>query len=777
MKKFVITVASALMLIVTTYTIQPAALHAQEIHELTKSYKSELDKLKNKEEGEEFFWTHVKDAYGLTDNLLKFTDALVGGEYTKQIDYVMSVPEQRWNPAGWGYYEQTNVVKIIKKNVTKSTTTKNLSDYSSKISTGLKLYSLTSDIAKAIEGDDAAKLNSVKTTYDLVSGWLTTDFPGMGPAMTSVGFMSFALDKFIKTTLNEYNEYWWIQYRNYLENKYPGFVQSWAPLATQEGGKETIDKRLYEFWSDAEFDKGPTFYRASLYAKENFAKSFAAKYFRDYLQQSFKTLVKLNAEREEAKAYIQFLEGSRELQQIIDELKTLQTIIELAEKEMKEKEKTPVSLIISPAQTTLSIGETTTFTAFAIFEDEAITNISGNESIRWTPGNSFTAVEDGVFTLSVSYMGLSAQATISVEDEVSPQCNEPSEIFDEETGKCVCNAAEGYEMNDELGKCINIDRALDEVTEGVEDAKCEKESLIASLSRLDELVASGNRIAADFKGKLNKFIKEINDQNSNPCENSIIAVSYAGARETLTEYELLVEEVRSLSTDLILLSRLCPLEEINLDIAAILQKVSQLGARGQIQEGVTMMENQLHTFGCDKQKVEDQGDTIAEQGDPEILQAGGAGASEICGDGIDNDGDGLIDEGCEGVGNFNVIIILYDSGSAADDIFGLSVSGQGNLGTTPEGGSRTYPLRLSPGSYMATVTVIGAPDNVGTYTIRILEGDNEIAASTGGPPQGSVITVPFSIGGNPGAEAEIESILPSMRNFVRQIEQSEEKNN
>src|SRR6056297_1948554 len=106
MKKFVITIASAFMLIVTTYSIQPAALHGQDIHSLTNRYKSELDKLKNKEEGEEFFWTHVKDEFGMTDNLLTFTNALAGGQYTEQIEYVMSVPVQRWNMAGWGYYER-----------------------------------------------------------------------------------------------------------------------------------------------------------------------------------------------------------------------------------------------------------------------------------------------------------------------------------------------------------------------------------------------------------------------------------------------------------------------------------------------------------------------------------------------------------------------------------------------------------------------------------------------------------------------------------------------
>lgn len=439
------------------------------------------------------------------------------------------------------------------------------------------------------------------------------------------------------------------------------------------------------------------------------------------------------------------------------------------------EEEDPVSLTLSPSESTIKIGDNVDFTATAVYEDGSTTNVSNMAGVNWSiGGSSFTANEAGEFSVSVSFMGLSAQGVITVEEET--QCNEPSEILDE-TGSCVCNREAGYERNEELGRCVSIDDAIDEATEDGEEL-CDEEVLAANLARLDELVASGNRIAANFQATLNKFLKEVNDQNSNPCENSIIAVAYAGAKESLAEYELLVDEATRISTDLILEGSLCPLEEINLDITSILQKVSQLGPpQGQIEDGIATMENQLQTFGCDEQEVEDQGDTIAEQSDPEVLQAGGAGATETCGDGIDNDGDGLIDEDCEGTGNFNVIIVLYDSGSAADDIFGLSVSGQGNLGTTPEGGSRTYPLRLSPGSYVATVTVISAPDNTGTYTIRILEGDQEIAGDTGGPPQGTVVNVPFTVSGEAEASAETESILPRMMNFLRQIEQSEGGNN
>ncbi len=41
--------------------------------------------------------------------------------------------------------------------------------------------------------------------------------------------------------------------------------------------------------------------------------------------------------------------------------------------------------------------------------------------------------------------------------------------------------------------------------------------------------------------------------------------------------------------------------------------------------------------------------------------------------------------------------VLYDSGSAKDDTFSLTVSKFGNLGETPNGGQRSYGLNLPPG--------------------------------------------------------------------------------
>lgn len=151
------------------------------------------------------------------------------------------------------------------------------------------------------------------------------------------------------------------------------------------------------------------------------------------------------------------------------------------------------------------------------------------------------------------------------------------------------------------------------------------------------------------------------------------------------------------------------------------EHMNRTGSLGQL---VQACNEQIRAYGCDENELETLGNSIAQNGiDPDDLTNS---TGEICGDGVDNNGNGAIDEGCSSGGS--VIITVWDSGSLADDSFSLSVTGYGNLGSTPAGGQRIYTVNLPPGTYTATLTCILAPDNAGTYTISFSGG----ASGSGG---------------------------------------------
>lgn len=78
-------------------------------------------------------------------------------------------------------------------------------------------------------------------------------------------------------------------------------------------------------------------------------------------------------------------------------------------------------------------------------------------------------------------------------------------------------------------------------------------------------------------------------------------------------------------------------------------------------------------------------------------------SDEICGDGIDNDRDGNIDEHC----SVGFSVYLWDD-QCPDDVIGLVVDGT-NYGNTPEGKGREYNLsNLKPGSYTLTVIAVSS---------------------------------------------------------------------
>jgi PKD repeat protein len=92
--------------------------------------------------------------------------------------------------------------------------------------------------------------------------------------------------------------------------------------------------------------------------------------------------------------------------------------------------------------------------------------------------------------------------------------------------------------------------------------------------------------------------------------------------------------------------------------------------------------------------------------------------NEICGNGIDDDGDGYIDEGCS-----TISILLEDTGNVKDDVFRLFIDGVEIPPDTPVGGRRYYSIDgLSRGRHTVEVFVVRDTDPPGTFTLTLSGG-------------------------------------------------------
>lgn len=311
-----------------------------------------------------------------------------------------------------------------------------------------------------------------------------------------------------------------------------------------------------------------------------------------------------------------------------------------------------------------------------------------------------------------------------------------NEHWDEGEGDCVCD--DGF-TKDDKGKCVP--------EEEIDEDICSI-GYVKSLAQLiNFLIAENKSNESALQSYISKFNKEINDQSSDPCNNSIIAYCYYNASEIAARMAENVSDIQDITIEIIILQFYCPDLEQKMQGAGITIKslVSSISGLGMYKNKLAQMESRLGENGCDEDEVKDDGEKVVPpEGDPGFIQDGGI-STEMPGDGDDNDGDGQQDEEVQGLSGYNVTLVLYDSGSAADDVFSLSVNGYGNLGQTPAGGLRSYGLNLLPRTYTAVVTVVLAPDDVGTYTLTVLYKGESIGSITGSPPQGSSASLTFTV--------------------------------
>jgi len=302
---------------------------------------------------------------------------------------------------------------------------------------------------------------------------------------------------------------------------------------------------------------------------------------------------------------------------------------------LKSSERTPVAILISPENATLEVGEMITFQVFAIFENDSSLDITNSGLTSFSSGsNSFAATEEtepGEHIITVTYMNLSATSIITViekEGEEEGSCGE-NETWDDELKKCVC--IDGFEWIEDLGRCVSLDEAIKDLSDENRDTLCNEELMAEKLARLREIIAESMFKSTQFSNLLAQFMKAVNEKSTDPCHNQIIATAYSGAKkleQELLDYE---NEITEISTDLILEAALCGNINPDFETSSIIGLVGQFGPYlNTVSQGISLMESELLTFGCNQQDVADRGDAVAEiTADPEIISGLGSPGTDI----------------------------------------------------------------------------------------------------------------------------------------------------
>jgi len=283
-----------------------------------------------------------------------------------------------------------------------------------------------------------------------------------------------------------------------------------------------------------------------------------------------------------------------------------------------------------------------------------------------------------------------------------------------------------YECNSLQTSTDDINTAIKELTVDGENNKWDNKKTQNAVDNLNRLLDLERTIYRQFNVNYNKFVNEINDRNSNPLQNEIVALCLASAQNQLSSHSINKDTIDASGSALIAQSA----TNKDVDMMGILRILSEVQVQSDdIIKKLAEMKNLLAVRGGDIENIIANGERLIGQNkvNPEFAQDGGVNV-EFFGDGIDNFGDGLQDYLLGNQRRGNVLIVVWDGGNIADDIFEVSITGKGSLGTTPPGGRRNFDIVLSPGTY--TVNVRGVYTNPNsppcTYGIQIYDGNNLI---------------------------------------------------
>ncbi len=300
----------------------------------------------------------------------------------------------------------------------------------------------------------------------------------------------------------------------------------------------------------------------------------------------------------------------------------------------------------------------------------------------------------------------------------------------------------------------DVDELIDELEEDLGNG-----NYASLLAEFRLLVSQLDGIAIDFNSDIDYFDQRLRELREAACNASDVSASLSSADLQLALYDASLGLVPALYGDIVAAS---PTEPDADDFFSVEGELARVVTQGDEMQG--HYNTSLAAYGmyeCDKDDSDVDADQRADQeSDPDDVESGaeGGGGVEVCGDQVDNDGDGEIDECDAGCCEKTVQITVSDCGSAADDIFEFRLNGS-YIGTTPKGYHNTVDLKLDPGNY--TVTIICLDDgsdppgnDIGTACVEVVVyGEDSPVGGAGSAPEipylGSA-AVTFNVPSGPG---------------------------
>lgn len=298
---------------------------------------------------------------------------------------------------------------------------------------------------------------------------------------------------------------------------------------------------------------------------------------------------------------------------------------------------------------------------------------------------------------------------------------------------------------DDAAADATIDDAIDDVSSSDQIGDCDGAiaEFSSAASDLDGMATSFENLALYFDQQLRSFDPLDPEARKAVCNNADVAYALTSARTAVDEYDISYFSLAALFGDV---AAFC---ESGSDFDRAQAEYDRLGEQGSyLDTEYSRMVSDFGIYQCDELASRTDADDEADDSrDPDDLEAG----VEVCGDGIDNDGDGEIDECDAGCCDKNVQVTVTDCGPAADDIFLIAVDGN-TLGVTPKGAANTFNIELSPGPHSATITCLDdgsdPPGNdIGTACIWVVIFGGE-------PIGGDVLEIPY------GGTATVGFIVP-----------------